>query len=247
MKWMEKLFHPLLKMLPVFLALPMAAPTEASGGEKLLAEVTLVDFVGKVLIAVNKIQGRLGLDTVAPHTRVLQRINVDGQAKGMLREPGRPRDVAIVETRGVVGLHRGFVVSVEIVDQADAGNGITGDKQVAENVDQILGDGLVAHHLATLHLAVEIKVRQGEVTQIIVTNAGLVFHRFPLHPRLHLVGNGLAEKNMVFENTDIVDDGGVNLMPRLNRLRYRCGFFLILGCFHQVFRVVPARNGQNTQ
>jgi hypothetical protein len=36
-------------------------------------------------------------------------------------------------------------------------------------------------------------------------------------------------------------------MPRLNRLRNRCGFFLILGCFHQVFRAVPARNGQNTQ
>ena len=94
----------------------------------------------------------------------------------MLREPPRTGYGAVVETRTVVGLHGGFVGSVEVVHQSDAIDGISLCKQGPEDAEQVVGDGLVAHHLALLDVIVEVVIIEGEITEVVIAYVGLVLH-----------------------------------------------------------------------
>ena len=54
------------------------------------------------------------------HERVLQRIDIDGQAIGMQRRRAAASDRAVVEGGGIVVLHRGVVIALIVLDQACA-------------------------------------------------------------------------------------------------------------------------------
>ena len=101
-------------------------------------------------------------------------------------------DGAVVEAGTVVGLHRGLIGSVEVVHQADAVDRIGFHKQRFENTKQVMGDGLVAYHLALLDVIVEIEIIKGEITEVVIAYVGLVLHRLALHPGSHFLGNGLG-------------------------------------------------------
>jgi len=147
---------PSLKMLVVFHATPTATPAETIRFERLFAKVVVINFVGELLATVNVVSSRGRTDTRSFDTGVLQWIDVDSHAKGMLREPPRTGYGAVVETRTVVGLHGGFVGSVEVVHQSDTIDGISLCKQGPEDAEQVVGDGFVAHHLALLDATIEI-------------------------------------------------------------------------------------------
>ena len=158
---------PSLKMLVVFHATPAATPTKTVRFERLFAKVVVIDFVRELLATVHIIGGCGRTDARAFNTGILQRIDVDSQAEGMLREPPRTGYGAVVEARTVVGLHGGLVGSVEVVHQSDTIDGISLCKQGPEDAEQVVGDGLVAHHLALLDATIEVVMIKGEVTELV--------------------------------------------------------------------------------
>lgn len=183
-------------MLPVLHAAPTAAPTEASRGEGFLAKVVIVNLMREVAAAVDELHRCRRADARPLHTWVLQRVDVDGHAEGVARELPTALDGAVVETRGVVGLHRSLVGSTEVVHQTDATDGVTLRKQGSENLQQITGNGLVAHHLAHSDLAVEVIIRQGEIAQLREGDLGGVGERLAEHPLLDFTRNGLRNKHI---------------------------------------------------
>ena len=72
----------------------------------------------------------------------------------------------VIETGGVVRFHGCDVIPAEIIDEPDAADGIAGLVQGPENVQQILGDGLVADHLPYLFLSVKINIGKLQVTKL---------------------------------------------------------------------------------
>ena len=96
-------------MLVVLQAVPVAAPLEAERLKDYLTEVVFVDFVREILAAIHIITRRLWLNARPMDARILQGIDVHRQSKGMIREYVGPCNGAVVETRGVVGLHGGLV------------------------------------------------------------------------------------------------------------------------------------------
>ena len=87
-----------LKMLVVLHATPAATPTETVRFERLFAKVVVIDFVGELFAPVHIIGGRGRTDARAFDTGILQWIDVDSQAEGMLRESPRTGYGAVVET-----------------------------------------------------------------------------------------------------------------------------------------------------
>lgn len=158
---------PFLEMLVVLHATPAATPAETVRFERLFAKVVVIDFVGKLFASVNVVGGRGRTDARAFDTGVLQWVDVDGHTEGMLRESPRTGYGAVVEARTVVGLHRDFVGGVEVVHQSDTIDGISLCKQGPEDAEQVVGDGLVAHHLALLDATIEVVMIKGEVTELV--------------------------------------------------------------------------------
>lgn len=189
---------PSLKMLVVLHATPTATPAETIRFERLFAKVIVINFVGELFATVNVVGGCGRTDTRAFDTGILQWVDVDGHTEGMLREPPRTGYGAVVEARAVVGLHGGFVGGVEVVHQPDAVDGISLCKQGPEDAEQVVGDGLVAHHLALLDATIEVVMIKGEVTELVETDPCRLRQRFALHSGLHGFGDGLREKDIAF-------------------------------------------------
>lgn len=183
---------PSLKMLVVLHATPAATPTKTVRFERLFAKVVVVDFVGELFASVHIIGGCGRTDARAFDTGILQWVDVDSHTEGMLREPPRAGYGAVVEARTIVGLHGGLVGSVEVVHQSDTIDGISLCKQGPEDAEQVVGDGLVAHHLALLDVIVEVVIIEGEITEVVIAYVGLVLHRLALHPGSHFLENGLG-------------------------------------------------------
>ena len=102
-------------MLIVLHSVPITTPAEAKRSENLLAVVVFVDLVREVLASVHVVRSRFRLDTGPSDARVLQRVDVDGHAKSVSRENLGSGYGAVVEARGVVGLHGGFIIRIEVV------------------------------------------------------------------------------------------------------------------------------------
>lgn len=208
---------PPLKMLVVLHATPAATPTETVRFERLFAKVVVIDFVGELFATVNVVSSRGRTDTRSFDTGVLQWVDVDSHAKGMLRELPSASYGAVVETGAVVGLHGSLVGSVEVVHQTDAVDGIDFHKQCLEDTQQVMGDGLVAHHLALLDVTVEIVMIKGKVTELVEANPCCLWQRLALHAGLHGLGDGLREKDIAFITQGVVGMGNVGRSRFFNR------------------------------
>ncbi len=107
-------------MLVILCAAPQTAPTEAMRLKRLITSILYVNLMGKIQITVNEISGVFGIDLPSFHKRILHGIDIDGQTQGMTGKCVTAAFFTVIETRCVVGQHRGFVRTSEIVNQADA-------------------------------------------------------------------------------------------------------------------------------
>ena len=176
----------LFKVLIIFLGAPIAAPRKAVRLEETIAEITLSNLIGMILAAVGILLACCRLDesgTVAAlaDAGVIEWVDVDGHAHGVLGQALTARNGAEAEARGVVGRHRLLVVSIIVIDQLHALDGIAGLIELLEDVDEIVGDALVAHQLASVFTALGIVVHDGEMTQVGTGDGAILGERATLH------------------------------------------------------------------
>ena len=173
--------------------------------EQAISQVIAVDLVGELTRTVGETCSRGGLDdstTLAClDTRVLQRIQVDGQAARMLREFLRSSYRSEAETRRIVRSHRALVIGAEVINQPHAGYRIFSLEQPLEDVNQVIGNSGVTDHFALAHMSVEIVVQQAQIAQVIApkTIASGFSHRQrdALHPSHHRVWDRHLEESVV--------------------------------------------------
>ena len=85
--------------------------------------------------------------------------------------------------------HAAFVVGVVFVDQHDALNLVVGFVEFAKDVNEVVGDGLVADDFAELYLAVEVAVEHSQVAQGGARNGAVLLVRLALH----MLEDGIAD------------------------------------------------------
>ena len=111
----------ILEMLVVFHRPPRAAPDEAVLEEQTVTKVAFHNLIAIVLFPVNIWLGIRRLNNCLPVTIadvwVVERVDVDGEASGMIGELLGVWDITIAETTSVVVAHLSFVISVVFVSQ----------------------------------------------------------------------------------------------------------------------------------
>ena len=117
------------KVLIIFPCFPIAAPIEAGLGKEFEAEVVVVNLVGEVprAVTVGLASGRLDKERAVAErldVGVVERVDVDGQSTGMLREIVGGSNVAIAEARGIVVAHLRLVVSIIDIGQQHPLDGV---------------------------------------------------------------------------------------------------------------------------
>ena len=104
-------------MLEVLARCPVTAPLEAGISEETEAEVVVGDLIGEVPCAVAVGLGSGGLNEAGAIGTILvigviECVDINGQATGMLRELDCTSDGTITEARRVVVTHLCFVVGI---------------------------------------------------------------------------------------------------------------------------------------
>src|SRR3954466_12695985 len=97
-------------MLVVLVARPAAAPPPSMRGKEAYHRISVMHHPRAVAGAVGIRRARSGRDMGSGYIGVLDRIQVDCAAEGVLRPARRPADEPAVERRGVVGRYRPVVV-----------------------------------------------------------------------------------------------------------------------------------------
>ncbi len=99
-----------------------------------------------------------GDPAVAAEHRVQEGVDVDGPAEGMIGEPVRPLDDAVIEGGGVVVRHGGVVGPVVADNGHDARDGEAKRLHEAEEIQHLRLEGLMDDHLAPMIPAVQAQV-----------------------------------------------------------------------------------------
>ena len=121
------MFQCLLEMLVVFAGVPIAAPGKAVSLEKLITQIVFINLVRKILAPVCiGFAARRG-NVVASvrisakdNIRIVERIDVDRQAIGMLGKTVSTVYNAVVKARGIIVCHGECIISIVFVNQADS-------------------------------------------------------------------------------------------------------------------------------
>jgi len=90
------------------------------------------------------------------------------------RQPPVACHGAVVEARRVVGRHRALIVGIVVVHEPDALYGVAGLIQLPEDVEQVVGNELVAHQLAAMLTPILVDVQHPQVAQFVEAH-GAVF------------------------------------------------------------------------
>ena len=188
-------------MLPILHRAPGAAPFEAVLNEKAIQEVALDDLVGEALAAVDILRGRGGLHDAAAvlagtHIGVIERVDVDRHALSMLGELGGAGNPAVAEAGGVIIAHRPLVVGLVVINQTDALDGIFLTVELAEDVQKVIGNRLVADHLTHMLLLLGIIVRQAQIAEVLAAKGAAFRPGAALHPQEDRIGNGLRREHL---------------------------------------------------
>ena len=217
------------KMLVVLARGPIATPVEAGLGEELEAEVVVVYLVGKVPVAVAICLSRGGLDeerTILANLIiwVIQRVDVDGQSAGVLRQIGGASDIAVAEARRVVVAHLCLIISVIDIWQQHALDGVLRIEELAQDTCHTVGYLLVAHHLANVHLVIVIPVQGSDMAQVVTADIGVLLVGLALHALPYAVGDGVCSEALV--NAPVGRNGlgadGLSSLPLRKRRRVWC-------------------------
>src|SRR5687767_15626650 len=107
-----------------------------------------------------------GQDAVSSYVGVLDRVDVDCRAVGMVGEGALVRYPAAVVRGGVVGGHRAIVVATVRVDQLHASDREAGLVELSEDADETTGVSMVHDHLSGVRPAIEAHVAYGQQPQV---------------------------------------------------------------------------------
>ena len=162
-------------MLIIYRGFPVSAPAEAVGYKKFVTEILFVNqfyrkrggILWSSVMGKKFAVGRFHEAAVAMYAGVVTRIDVDGKTETVARNLFAAPDGAEIKTRRVVGRHGSLVDGVIIVGQNDALDAIARTVELAEDVEQVGGDGLMTDEFAHLRLPGSIDMKQAEVAQIL--------------------------------------------------------------------------------
>ena len=188
-------------MLPVFHSAPGTAPTETVLEEEAVEQVALLYLIRERLSAVDVSGSGNWLDDTLPvlaciDIGIVEGVDIDGHSQSMLGEFFGTRDGTIAETRGVVVTHGTLITGLVIIDEPDALDGILLAVELTEDVDEILGDGLVAHHLTHMLTPFGIDVRQPQIAEICPRYRTALGIGTTQHTLEHGIGNRLNSKRL---------------------------------------------------
>src|SRR5580692_12923424 len=119
---------------------PGAAPAPADRGERAYHLVTRVNdpWIGQAPVDIHA-AALVRLVAVGGDIRVLARVQIDGEAVGVLGPARRAGGVAAVERRRIVRLDRREIRAVEGVHRHHAADRVAHREQLAEDQDQLAG------------------------------------------------------------------------------------------------------------
>ena len=111
-------------MLVVFTGVPIPAPGEAVFGEKAVAQIGFINFIGEVFGAVGvgfapaggDVRGSIGFKN---YIRVKERIDINRQAVSMFGEVGCAVHYPVIKAGGIIVLHGEGIVSIVFINKAD--------------------------------------------------------------------------------------------------------------------------------
>lgn len=191
-------------MLVILGVLPVTSPRESVRLEEPMAEVSPLYLVGMLPAAVGILLAIVGRDqrTASPlaDEGVIARIDVDGHAGAMSGHDSGTRYTTEVEGRGIVVAHGGLVVGIVGIDQHYPFDGIHGLVQLAEDVQQVVGNVLVADELALQLFPILIIMEHREVAEVLARCGATLCIRTPLHPHEDGIRQCLAREAFLCRN-----------------------------------------------
>ena len=187
------------EVLVVFHGAPGAAPDEAVFDEQAVAEVAFIDLVTELLAAVGIGLAVGGLNDPAAILRmadigIVERVDVDGEAAGVIGELLRTRDDTITEAAGVIVAHLTLIVGIVLISQADALDRVVGLVQLTEDGEQLVGDQTVADDFSLMGLTVVVPMEHAQIAQVATADVGIVDIALALHLLPDGIGDGLGRK-----------------------------------------------------
>src|SRR5450759_2494302 len=154
------------EVLVVFRAAPVTAPTptdRAEGADELAA------WIGHAAPDSRAVQvraaGSVRYRAARRHVGILDWIDIDRQAVGVVRPVRGAGGRSAVEGRGVVGLDRAEVAAAVGVDESHAPDREAGPVQLAEDADDLLRDGAIHDQPPGMGAVVEAPVAEREQAQ----------------------------------------------------------------------------------
>ena len=187
------------EVLVVFHGAPGAAPDEAVFDEQTVAEVAFIDLVAELLAAVGIGLAVGGFNDPTAILRmadigIVERIDVDGEAAGVIGERLRTRDGAITEPAGVVVAHLTLSVGIILISQADALDRVVGLVELAEDSEQLVGYQPIADDFSLMGLMVVVPMEHAQIAQVATADVGIVDIGLALHLLPDGIGDGLGSK-----------------------------------------------------
>jgi hypothetical protein len=164
--------------------------------EETVEEVASDNLIGIDGLAVDVAAGGGGLDHRALHIGVVEGIDVDGEALSVLGELLRAADGPETETAGVVVAHGTLVGGIVVVDETHALNGVAGLVELAEDGDEVGGNGAMADELSAMGTALTVDMGHGEVAEVAERNRARGRIALALHALVHGGGDGIDTKSL---------------------------------------------------
>lgn len=189
----------LLEMLVVLERTPSTTPLESVFDKFAIAGILPRDLHREGFRAVGIGTPLFGIDRqrtvlAANHAGIIQRIDIHRHSVAVIRQFTRIADFAVVECRGVVRLHRGFVQRVVFVDQHHPFDGVLLVVQRTENFHQVSGNSPIADQFAVVHLSRRRMVQHAHIAQLLATNPTAPLEAPPVDSGKHLIGELLRHK-----------------------------------------------------
>lgn len=201
-------------MLVILAMFPITSPSESFRLEEAVAEVALLNHINMMLAAVEVGTASGWLHYILAVfqsfvVRVIERVDVDGKSFAMLRYGMGMRDETEVETGGVVGSHRSFVVCIPIVDESHSLYWIFRLVEFFENSEHICGYRLVHHHFTHYLSAVLVHMQASQVSQFASCHGAVLLICLSFHQVENVIrdrGNGEEMLLSLFSDGLLADD-----------------------------------------
>ena len=212
-------------MLVILRIVPTAAPGETMLNEQFVAEVVLIDKTDGLVLLVDAVMGiALAVGWLyeagaGVEAGVVAGVDVDGKSLTVVRQFLAAGNLAEVEAGSVVVGHGAFVVGIVFINESHLLYTVTSLVELAEDVEQVLGNGFVADELTHLGMTVLIDMQHAEVAQVIGRHGAVALEGLEPDALEYLVSDGGGGEATV--DVDLAQGGGAEHLaglPLLSRL-----------------------------